>query len=394
MDVNKENVFKYKKIFLFILFFIIIYYLFYKIKIILYFKFLISYLHSQYEIKKMQIYLKFYSNKLGIIKKYSYNKNPKISVISPIYNRENFISRFIKIIQNQYFKNLEIILIDDYSKDNSVKLIEDYKKIDKRIKLIKNKKNHGTFISRNLGILYSKGKYVILPDSDDYLNKNILFLCYKYAEKYNYEMIRYKMYKGDGIKSSINHVYIINNILEESPIYQPELSTYMFYGNNNELKIIDYYIHNKFIKKEIFIKALNSLNNFYINMYITIWEDTIIAFILYRTAKSFLFLKKIGYYYIKNSQSITKNIFKMSELKVLFIFIFLKFLFEYSKNTKYEKDMSNLLFTELNQKYNIENKFSKIVIKPYIKIYKYVINNYLKSSFITKENKNILFHIK
>jgi teichuronic acid biosynthesis glycosyltransferase TuaG len=87
--------------------------------------------------------LKIYKNKLRIIKKYSNNKNPKISVISPIYNKENFISRFIMIIQNQYFKNLEIILIDDYSKDNSVKLIEDYKKIDKRIKLIKNKKNQG-----------------------------------------------------------------------------------------------------------------------------------------------------------------------------------------------------------------------------------------------------------
>lgn len=377
MDVIKKDDYKSKKIILFILIFIIIFYLFYEIKIISYFKFFIFYLKSQYELNKMKIYLKFYINKFRIIKKYSNNKNPKISVISPIFNREKFIARFIMVIQNQDFNNLEIIFIDDYSKDNSVKVIEDYKIIDKRIKLIKNKKNQGTFISRNIGVLYSKGKYVILPDSDDVLKNNIISLCYKYSEKYNYEMIRFKMYKGNGITSNINHVNIINNILDESSIYQPELSTYMFYGNNNELEIIDYYIHNKFIKKETFIKALNSLNNFYINMYITLWEDTIISFILYRTAKSFAFIKRIGYYYIKSSQSITKNILKMSELRVLFIFIFLKFLFEYSKNTKYEKDMSNHLFTEFNQKYNIENKFSKLIIKPYINIYIDVINNYL-----------------
>jgi len=386
MYIKKNNDCKYiRKILLFILIFIFIKYISY---IISSFKFLIFYLHSQNEIKKKNIYLKNCNNELRIIKKYSKKKNPSISILSPIYNKEKFILRFLKIIQYQNFNNLEIIFIDDNSKDNSIKIIEEYKKIDKRISIIKNKKNKGTFISRNIGILYSKGKYVILPDSDDVLNKKILNLCYKYAEKYNYEIIRFKMHKEDGIITNK-----INNELDETSMYQPELSNYMFYGNS-ELQIIDYYIHNKFIKKEIFIKALSKLTNFYFNMYITLWEDTIISFILYRTAKSFFFLKKIGYYYIKNSQSITKNMVKLSELKIYFIFIFLKLVFEYSKNTKFEKDMANLLFTDLNKNFNIEYRLSSLFPNAYFNLYKHIINMYLNCIFITKENKIILQKFK
>ena len=98
---------------------------------------------------------------------------PKVSIISPVYNREKFILRFLRSIQNQKFKDVEIIFVDDCSKDKSVKLIEEYKKKDERIILIKNKKNKGTFICRNEGVLNSRGKYIMLSDPDDILSRNI-----------------------------------------------------------------------------------------------------------------------------------------------------------------------------------------------------------------------------
>ena len=74
------------------------------------------------------------------------NKNiainePKISVIIPIYNGGKYLNYSLKSIQNQIFKDLEIIIIDDNSKDNSLEIIQKYIKNDKRIKLIKNKVN-------------------------------------------------------------------------------------------------------------------------------------------------------------------------------------------------------------------------------------------------------------
>ena len=107
----------------------------------------------------------------------------------------------------------------------------------------------------------------------------------------------------------------------------------MFYGNN-ELFITDYWIHNKFIKKELFIKVINSIDKLYLKPHTALWEDIIISYILYRNADSFCSLKRTGYFYIKNSPNITKNMLKISELKMKFIFIFLKIVFKKCKIRK------------------------------------------------------------
>ena len=145
----------------------------YKININSKIEFIISYIKMKKEFKRNKKYINFINNKLLIIKKYKKIKKPKISVVSPIYNREKYIYKFLKIIQSQSFDHIEIIFIDDFSKDNSINIIEELKKKDERIALIKNTNNKGTFISRNIGALYSNSKYLILPDPDDILDKNI-----------------------------------------------------------------------------------------------------------------------------------------------------------------------------------------------------------------------------
>jgi cellulose synthase/poly-beta-1,6-N-acetylglucosamine synthase-like glycosyltransferase len=123
--------------------------------------FLKIFLSYTYEIINIKKYFKLCNNKILINrKKYKYNKFPKVSIISPIFNRENYILRFLRSVQNQKFNDIEIIFIDDCSEDNSVKFIEEYQKQDERIILIKNKKNKGTLISRNIGALNSKGKLI------------------------------------------------------------------------------------------------------------------------------------------------------------------------------------------------------------------------------------------
>ena len=290
-------------------------------------------------------------------------------------------------IQYQNFNNLEILLIDDKSNDNTVKIIEEYKKEDERIILIKNKKNKGTFTSRNLGVYYAKAKYIIIPDPDDIIDKNIINSCFKYAQKYNYEIIRFNRYVG-------NNKVVFNDIvknMENKALYQPELLNYIFYGNN-ELNIIDYWISNKFLTKEMYIQAINSLNKYYINLNISFAEDAMINFIIYRTAKSLYFIEKVGYYYIKNSISITNNLFRNSELRIKFGFIFIKLVFDYSKNTKKEKDMFNHIFTNINKNFNILYKLSNI--NKDFTFYINFINDYLKCKFISKENRFILENYK
>ena len=106
------------------------------------------------QIIKLNKYYKI-CNKHILINKKKFKKisNPKISIISPIYNCEKFLKRFIISIQNNFFDEIEIIIVDDNSKENSFKLIKENIKNDERIRLLKLKKNKGTLICRNIGVL-------------------------------------------------------------------------------------------------------------------------------------------------------------------------------------------------------------------------------------------------
>ena len=290
----------------------------------------------------------------------------------------------MRSIQYQKFNDLEIILVDDCSSDNSIEKIKIFKKKDERIILIKNKKNKGTFISRNLGALYAKGKYIIIPDPDDIISENILLLCYNYAEKYKYELIRFNKNKKPFFSDIINEI-------GNKEINQPELSTYIFYIYN-EITMTDFYIYNKFIKKDVYIKALNYLGNKNLNIYMIFNEDQVMNYILYRIAKSFYFIKTIGYRYIINKISITNATSKVSKLKIYFLFLYLKYIFENSKNVKYEKDMFNYILHKYSY-FFLKNKFLSFTKNDFY-FYSNLINIFFNCLFITKENKVLLKDFK
>ena len=279
-------------------------------------------------------------------------------------------------------KDIEIIFIDDFSRDNSVKIIENFQKKDERILLIKNKKNKGTFICRNLGVMKSRGEYLILPDPDDILSRDIIYISYKFAKKYNFEMLRFNIYLGKG---KIFFKNIIKN-LRSRPIFQPELSIYLFYGLG-KLRQIDFNVSNKFVKRVSFIRALNCINKYYLYLYMVSYEDGLMNFFLYRTVNSFFFLKKIGYYYIRNKK--TGNEIQKSRVthKLNFKFIYLKLIFEFTKNTLLERNISNKLLRFI---YNIHRSNKIIIFDKDLIFYNDVINNFLNCTYINKRNKNYL----
>jgi len=377
-----------KNVFLKIL--ILINLIFYNINIFNIFSIHLNNIKIHKEIYKIKSYLQFCSNSNNKIKKFVKRINPKISIISPIFNREKFLMKFFKNLQSQNFKDVEIIFVDDFSKDNSVNLIEEFKKKDERIILIKNRKNKGTFITRNIGILISKGEYLITPDPDDNLSKDILRTCYKIAKKFNYDIIRFNICFPNG-KLDFNK--IVNDI-KNGPIYQPNLSNYIFYGSK-ELRLIDLYIYNKIIKKGVFIKALNSLDKYHLNLHMTFFEDGLTNYFVHLVGKSLYFLKEIGYYRVPNTESITKNDFKFNDLKLKLFLIYLKFVFENSKNTKYNKDIINIICSSYKIKnINIQNILSKTNSSEDLYFFENLANEFLNSSFIDNSNKIIFRNIK
>lgn len=91
-----------------------------------------------------------------------------ISVIVPVYNVEKYIRKSLDSIQNQTYKNLEIILVDDGSTDSSGTICDEYADKDERFKVI-HKTNGGLSDARNAGVRASTGKFIGFVDSDDYI---------------------------------------------------------------------------------------------------------------------------------------------------------------------------------------------------------------------------------
>lgn len=92
---------------------------------------------------------------------------PKITVITTVFNCDNYISGSIESIINQTFKDYEFIVINDGSDDNTGKLIHDFSKRDKRLTVIENSENLGRVRSLNKALEKASGKYVALQDADD-----------------------------------------------------------------------------------------------------------------------------------------------------------------------------------------------------------------------------------
>lgn len=89
-----------------------------------------------------------------------------VSIITPVYNGQDFLDRSIKSVLAQTYENWELFLIDDGSSDNSVQIIENYLE-DNRIKLLRNESNSGIPTTRNKGIENSTGEFIALLDQDD-----------------------------------------------------------------------------------------------------------------------------------------------------------------------------------------------------------------------------------
>ncbi|MFC2157980.1 glycosyltransferase family 2 protein [Acidobacteriota bacterium] len=91
--------------------------------------------------------------------------NPSVSVVIPTFNRAGVIERCIKSVQDQTYRDFEIVVVDDASKDNTAEVVEKIQ--DERIRYIKLEKNTGPSQSRNIGIEKSRGKYIAFLDDDD-----------------------------------------------------------------------------------------------------------------------------------------------------------------------------------------------------------------------------------
>ena len=286
--------------------------------------------------KKLKI---LFDNRGDFVKR----KIPKISLIITIYNQEHFIKYAYSSFLKQELKDIEIIFVDDASSDDSSKIIKNLMKKDKRIIYIKNKFNKNAFYSRNLGVLFSNGEYILIIDPDDLLLNNILIKCYETSEYFNLDILQYFAMRGSYGKNMI----WFNNKYRSGILNSENVKDVFFYSISRTLWV-------KLIKRDTFIKGINFMKKkFQHEIYFVHSDDTIFWGII-NSANSYGFLEQIGYFYNHdNPASIVHHYFDSNFMNLIFhsLFATMNYYYFQTKNNEIEKNLVAYKFFN-NKVYN------------------------------------------
>ena len=247
-----------------------------------------------------------------------------ISVIVPVYNVAQYLEKSIASIQQQTYKNLEIILVDDGATDESGRLCEQIAEQDERV-LVYHKENEGLSQARNDGLKQAHGDYVIFIDSDDYIHSEMIASLYQ------------QLVKEDADVSSCGVMNVYAN--SESPQTENQDD---YFVCDTETFLREYLIGekipgticNKLIKKEVaaqltFPKGL-------------IYEDAYYHFDLIKVAKKYVVNTKPYYYYFHRGDSITTKPY--AEKDLAYIDIYQKF---YTEVVKEYPNLTEVAFFRL-----------------------------------------------
>ena len=309
---------------------------------------------------------------------------PKISVIITVYNGEPFLKTTLLSIQNQDFKDIEIIMIDDCSQDNSVSLIKELMIKEPRIVLYQNKENRGMLYTKTKGILLAKGKYILLLDEDDiYVQREAFSILYQQAEKNNLDILGFKLVISP---PKLKKIEYDRKIVESPIIFQPLLSENMFrHVSRGRIKIKGGLLTNHFIKRNIIIKVIKQIDENLLNVKMNFHDDFVIYFLLTRNAYNLQNIDRIFYIALRGWNTTDEKIKfrnknKMKNKKYMrcsSLLNFIEFILKYTKNTYYDKKIAFYSFNRWFLNYWCRN--FKATLERAINIsYLYLNNKYIQ----------------
>ncbi|MDQ0253157.1 glycosyltransferase EpsH [Evansella vedderi] len=141
---------------------------------------------------------------------------PKISIVVPIYNVDEYLSRCLDSLLSQTIEDIEVITINDGSTDNSLEILEQYAKKDSRIIII-DKENGGVSSARNAGLKIAVGDYIGFVDPDDWVNQEMYRSMYDIAMKDKADIVMCSYIREFG-----SHSKVKNFPLPKKVIFQEE----------------------------------------------------------------------------------------------------------------------------------------------------------------------------
>ena len=204
--------------------------------------------------------------------------NIAVSVTVPIYNTSKYLQKCLDSLASQTLAGIEFILVDDGSSDDSGRICDEYARNDSRFRVI-HQDNGGSSVARQSGLNNARGEYVIVCDSDDWVEPDMYRLLYTAAKNQEADIVVCGYYAEYSNGSSIVHPaqYKENDgVVDNEDILQ--------YGANSSWV--------KLVKKDLFTKT----NSCYVKG-INLSEDSLIIYKLLKGEPKIIQIKENLYHY-------------------------------------------------------------------------------------------------
>lgn len=295
--------------------------------------------------------------------------NIDISIIVPVYNTSKYLEKCLISIKDAIYDNCEVIIVNDGSTDDSEKVINSFiENLPDNYKKQFNyyyKKNKGLADTKNFGIEKSKGKYISVVDSDDYISSDFYSVAKKYINE-NYDMIIYDLYVV--FENGQYPDYVGRAFRDSEKNYKLQLLNGEMQGSSC----------NKIIKKSLY-KYKFPVGRQY--------EDVAVTPFLIEDAKKIKYLPYAMYYYLQRENSIVST----NTLNSAFYKICENIQKVLNTNEKIEKyeDIVITFFLKrtiynLELEYNNNKKYFKANLSSFNKNCNKIIKYILKNELISK----------
>lgn len=226
---------------------------------------------------------------------------PLISVIVPVFNTEKYLKRCITSIQNQTYKNLEIICVDDGSTDRSNIILEELKKNDNRLCIV-HTQNKGVSNARNVALSLSSGELISFIDSDDYIEPSMYEIMVQKMDCPEIDIVTcsYSMVNNDKKVKMVNESRV-----PEGPINSIDFLEYVY--ERDSYKGVGGYIWTRLFKRNLIIDECNNKLLVKFDTKLAFGEDIIFVAETSLRAKKILYIDDGLYNYVRHKESATYN---------------------------------------------------------------------------------------
>lgn len=225
---------------------------------------------------------------------------PSVSIIVCIYNVAEYLCDCLESIENQTFRDFEVLLINDGSTDNCGKICENFSRRDNRFITI-HQKNAGVSAAHNTGLKLCQGRYISMIDGDDYIHPEMIKELFMAIESGDYD---FSMAWGKDIYEKIDTfptLTIKTKILDRNYIIN-RLYSNSYYSFQYSV------LWNKLYKRELiedlFLKKMSSQDLEYNNL------------VFLKTKKAIL-IDETLYYWVQRMSSITHTKYSLRNINII-----------------------------------------------------------------------------